>query len=252
MAKGFRNGPGGVSQNFKVVGGTAQPNNPSENTIWVNTDVEITDYKLSKNEPKNPTEGMVWISLGETSDVAFCTLKIVGREFDEVCPIFAKQYVSGAWVDKTAKIYQDGKWVDWVTYLYNAPNEFEELTGGWTISGFKIGSAGFGNVTKSDTGMTFTGVSGTSYCGVFCANKIDLSNLSTLTVLSSSENAKLELRLSTTKDMNTNASGFYGQYTQYVKDGIATYSLDGITGSYYLGFVEQSLGKCTINEVYAK
>lgn len=132
MAKGFRNGPGGVSQNFKVVGGTSQPANPSENTIWVNTDVTITDYKLSKNEPKNPTDGLVWISLGENSGVAFHTLKMADIEFDEVCPISTKQYVNGAWVDKTAKSYQSGKWVDWIRYLYKYGDKCESISNGWS------------------------------------------------------------------------------------------------------------------------
>jgi hypothetical protein len=50
-----------------------------------------------------------------------------------VYPLSAKQYVNGAWVDKEAKSYQNGAWVEWMTYLYNRGNEFELLTGGWTV-----------------------------------------------------------------------------------------------------------------------
>jgi hypothetical protein len=47
MAKGFKQGAGGVSPlNFKVVG-NPQPTNPKENTIWVDTDVKITGYQFS-------------------------------------------------------------------------------------------------------------------------------------------------------------------------------------------------------------
>lgn len=37
--------------NFKVVGGTTKPGNPKENTIWVNTNVEITEYAFSTKNP---------------------------------------------------------------------------------------------------------------------------------------------------------------------------------------------------------
>lgn len=41
----------GEGLNFKVVGGTTQPASPKENTIWVNTDTEITSWDFSVTEP---------------------------------------------------------------------------------------------------------------------------------------------------------------------------------------------------------
>ena len=176
MAKGFRNGPGGIALNFKVVGGLIQPSNPSENTIWAYTDVKITDYKLGKYEPKNPIDGLLWIPLGASSNVAFHALNMCGREFDEVYPLPAKQYVSGAWVDKTVKIYQNGEWVDLRIYLFKDGNEYEEITGGWLRdppdqywTGGSINAAG---------NMYMTG-----YRQMFCTgNKINRNNSKTLCV----------------------------------------------------------------------
>ena len=37
----------GVELNFEVVGGTVEPENPTENMIWVNTDVEISNWTFS-------------------------------------------------------------------------------------------------------------------------------------------------------------------------------------------------------------
>lgn len=52
MAKGFKAGSGGGAPlNFKVVGGTSQPSNPKENTIWVNTDKEITGWHFGVENP---------------------------------------------------------------------------------------------------------------------------------------------------------------------------------------------------------
>ena len=48
MGKGYKHGGAGgggfVGLNFEIVGGTTQPSNPKENTIWVNTDQEITNW----------------------------------------------------------------------------------------------------------------------------------------------------------------------------------------------------------------
>jgi hypothetical protein len=59
-------------------------------------------------------EGEVWITTGTQSGVAFNALK---KNSVQVYPISAKQYVSGAWKDVTAKSYQRGQWVEWFTYL---------------------------------------------------------------------------------------------------------------------------------------
>ena len=108
-------GGGGESLNFKVVGDTTEPTNPNKNTIWVNTDKKIASWIFSATQPKTATEGMVWIFTSTFSAVEFNALKKNGIQ---VYPIFAKQYVSGAWVDKTAKSYQNGVWVDWIVRIY--------------------------------------------------------------------------------------------------------------------------------------
>lgn len=43
-------------------------------------------------------------------------------------PIFAKQYVDGAWIEKTAQSWQSGMWVKWV---YSILNTTIDNTGGW-------------------------------------------------------------------------------------------------------------------------
>lgn len=106
-------GGGGGGLNFSVVGGTSQPVNPKENTIWVNTETEISGWVFSATEPESPLDGMVWILTGTSSKVEFNVLK---KNYVQVYPISAKQYVSGAWVDVTAKSYQGSEWVDWIMW----------------------------------------------------------------------------------------------------------------------------------------
>ena len=45
------NASGSAGLNFKVVGGTTQPANPKENTIWVSADVEIAEWGFGTENP---------------------------------------------------------------------------------------------------------------------------------------------------------------------------------------------------------
>ena len=162
----------GVELNFKVVGGTIQPTSPSENTIWVNTSTTITSWVFSATQPAR-APGRVWIATGTSSPVTFNALK---NNNITTYPISAKQYVGGAWVDKTAKSYQGGKWVDWIIYMYNKGNQYTALTGGWTSYGdyadIKFNSDHIYLTIKSghneQWGMAHT------------VNKIDVTNINTL------------------------------------------------------------------------
>lgn len=48
---GRTNVGGGAGLNFKVVGGTVQPINPKENTLWINTDVDIESWTFAAENP---------------------------------------------------------------------------------------------------------------------------------------------------------------------------------------------------------
>ena len=102
-----RRGGAGGGLNFRVVGGTAQPAAPKENTIWVNTDAEIAGWSFSATKPSDPVEGMVWITYNITGGKIF---NVLSSNAIMLCPVLAKQRISGAWVSKTIKIYQNGAW----------------------------------------------------------------------------------------------------------------------------------------------
>ena len=121
---------GGAALNFKIIGGTAQPENPAENTIWINTDAAVTCWAFSASEPQ-AEEGMVWIRVGSYSPAAFNALKKNGIM---VYPMSAEQYINGAWVAKDAESYQGGKWNAWIMYLFYNGDQNEAVTGGWSNS----------------------------------------------------------------------------------------------------------------------
>lgn len=105
----------GAEMNFEVVGGTTQPGSPKENTIWVNTDQEITGWSFSVEEPVSPAEGMVWIPINVFSSIEFNALKENGIQ---VYPSQAKQYSGSAWDIKETSIYQSGAWAAVEAKLY--------------------------------------------------------------------------------------------------------------------------------------
>ena len=124
----IHNMTGGAGLKLKVVGGTAAPASPKENTVWVSTDTEIRSYAFSATEPENPTEGMVWFTTGLSSSA---TMNVDKKNTVMLYPLSCKQYISGAWVTKTAKTYQGGAWKEWSLYFYNEGDKCEDVTGGW-------------------------------------------------------------------------------------------------------------------------
>lgn len=109
-------GSGSASLNFKIVGGTTQPANPAENTIWINTDTETSGWIFIIDEPTEPEEGLVWIKTATSSAVDFNALK---KNEIHVYPLCAKQYINGVWIDVEALCYQNGVWISLGEYLFN-------------------------------------------------------------------------------------------------------------------------------------
>lgn len=180
-------GGGGAALNFKVVG-NPQPNNPKENTNWVDTDVKITSWIFSATEPENPVEGMVWITTGISSNARFNALKKNGIQ---VYPISAKQYVSGAWVDVEAKTYQNGEWVDWLNIIFDNGVFGTEYVASTNNSDFGLAAdivAGTASIEGNELvfGDNITS-SGGFACGGFVFYNVNLAGLNTLKITRSKQ-----------------------------------------------------------------
>ena len=102
---------GGVPLNFAVKAYTSEEAllaaAPKENTIGIITTTAISSWIFSATQPAEAAEGMVWIILGTSSAVEFNALK---KNALQVYPLEAKQYVGGAWVEKTYMVYKNGEW----------------------------------------------------------------------------------------------------------------------------------------------
>lgn len=108
-------GSGNASLNFDVVIYESLEKllkaKPAENTIGIVTETEITSYAFSSEVPSDPEPGMLWITVGKVSPGAFNALK---RNAIQICPLWASQYVGGAWVKVDAMNYLGNTWVEWV------------------------------------------------------------------------------------------------------------------------------------------
>lgn len=169
------------SLSFAVVG-NPQPENPKTNTIWVDTDAEITGWDFSAAEPANPAEGMVWFSTGTASSVAFNALK---ENSVMVYPLSAKQRIGEAWVDRTARSRMDDQWVDWFVWngqLYQNGNEFTNETGGWYAANEgSLVSSTIASVARNEDNMVLTVTGGRKSAMLASRKPFDLTDFDLVT-----------------------------------------------------------------------
>lgn len=236
----IQNIEGGGGLNFEIVGGTQQPENPAENTIWVNTDTEITGWTFQATEPETPSDGMVCIFTGVSSPAPFNALKDNGITIN---PISAKQYVGGAWVNKAAKSYQGGEWVDWITWLYKFGDECTDITGGWESVALKYHTyAKELKVESISGGVKLTQTVG-GYGGIYkTINKISLTNATAVHFTGSMKKVSAnDVGFAIKPELGENIKGNAAVYfvtptgtKDYNNEVIADVS--GLTGDYYLCF----------------
>lgn len=258
MGIGRKRGPGGggASLNFAV---KAYPSEaellaavPKENTIGIITASPVTDWFFNATEPE-AAAGRVWFKTDKSSPVAFNALKKNGIQ---VNPTSAKQYLSGSWVEVTAKTRHGGAWVDWIPYLYNAGDECVGRTGGWKIVK-SDGKSTLSPHTNKDNGLLYLHVTQGNGAAFVTQNKVSTVGYK-------------KLKFHTTKSKagriglwNSNSDPL--KYDSYVssfsfdlseRDG-DTYELDlsGYQGEYYVALTEYagaagSVYYCYVDQIW--
>lgn len=226
----------GVELNFEVVGGTTQPSNPKENTIWINTSVNITSWLFGTTQPKNPTYGMVWIITGISSNSEFNALK---NNKIQVYPLFAKQYNGSIWEDKTVLSYHGSNWVEWWNgELFNSGNQYEYITGGW----INVNGNGLTAAIGTSIVYTVTGSSGRD-ATAYTSKIIDFSEFSTLKCSVNITSSTGYFYLGITQTNNLAAPTFIAKVsTAQYSTGSKTLSLSlsGITNGYIALWSDQT------------
>ena len=178
------------SLNFKVVGGTTQPDDPKENMIWVITPNEITSWIFDTTKPEAPEDGMVWFRMSASSNIDFNALK--NENSVHIRPNAAQQYVNGSWEYMVTMYYQNGEWTNgWNGELYEYGNVFDRVTGGYSAQAYTGNANGKAPaVTFNDDSMYISQPGGDNADGRCITNNvIDMSQYNTLYMLYSCTNA---------------------------------------------------------------
>ena len=240
MAKGFKHGASSASPlNFEV---KAYPSEvelntatAKENTIGVVTTNPITGWYFNPVQPENMAEGEVWICVGISGAVSFNALKKNGIQ---VYPLSAKQYVSGALVDKTAKSYQNGKWVEWIRYLLKDGVLSPEVGGvnnvanctfvdGEIVGAYDITNGAHGNLVEK---VDVTDIKTISFKIIFSENNSGYLSvgISESVLVKGGNFATVTSKLVARKDIaDKSTNGVYKEYSL---------NLENYSGLYYLCF----------------
>jgi hypothetical protein len=116
--------------NFSVVPYASESELPEfadENTIAIIPKSEMSSWIFSMTEPPNPTDGMVWIAIGKSGTAE---INIIKENAVMLYPLYAKQYVNGAWVNISALSYNaDGEQVKWMSDIILYDNGATDI--GW-------------------------------------------------------------------------------------------------------------------------
>ena len=248
MATEIENLPsGGASLNFSVTAYSSTsklPSSAAANAIGVITSTAIKGWVLSTVEPSSPTAGLVWIVLSAYGNVSFNAL---GENSIIMYPVHVRQYVSGKWVTKDARIYQS-KWVNFVgVYIYNkgtstsysfrCNTSLKQTSGGYTATdGLTKGGTSI-TVTNGTLAYAFTDIFVTDGSDSFTA--INLSNYSKVRIKGTLTNATKDTAcvfrgVSSIGTLATDNNKF--SYPMYSGTVDFTADISSVTSSCYLGF----------------
>lgn len=149
--------------------------------------------------------GTVWVKTGTSETASFNALK---KNSIMVYPISAVQRINGYWEEKPVKISRSGKWngfIDWDAYLYRYDHPNNPSWIGLANTTVSINSEGI--LVAQSTTMS-------SHCAFGMAEAIDVTNVSAIRILYSSETNNGNNRFGvTTYRLIT---GDVNQYSTYV------------------------------------
>lgn len=97
--------------NYEIVGGITEPTSPSANTIWVETEHDITGHVFGSTQPDNPYEGMLFIKTGFNNRAD--SFSVYKTHPVMVYPVQVKQYVNDEWISVLARRYHDDGYTKW-------------------------------------------------------------------------------------------------------------------------------------------
>lgn len=240
-----RGGGGGL--NLKVVGGTTQPTNPRENTIWINTTTAITGYALSPTQPETGTVGLVWLKTADTG------VEInVGKKNPIVLYLStAKLYTGGKWASVNGFVYVNSVWNQFAQeglMIFNREEEEYDAI----IAKLKNSSEEGQYLKKSDVNpyIRFHLWYGSKIeRGYYCIAPVDVTNFSVLEVVGYSNTDKMTaFGLSTAAGTKLDAA----KQTFTTDESVNKVDISNLTGEFYIGFSLKRVNDSTSAEIFVK
>lgn len=220
---------GGGSDGLRVVVGIETPASPKENTVWVKSDKAGKKYVFSETEPESPSEGLIWFTATYSG--------IITK---------ANVYTSGSWVAVDAYMYLAGTWMhiatSWDGTLFDAGNQYEAVTGGWSVDNSYYGGGSIGISIVGGSGGNLADQGSRIY-----TNKAILSGSHKtfmFTVTEAAGNNTFYLKSGSISGENVASHTFNGMKGTF---SIAIQS--GLT-SFYPYLQTGGKGKCTITKVW--
>ena len=128
-----------------VVDGTTQPENPADNTIWVNTDVDMGLCYLAPNAPDSPEVGDVWVNTtnkynSNGTNASTNLIRVNDNPYLEINVLNISQWDGSAWVNRDGSaIYANGAWTAMALYIFNYGTQNEAYP--WKFGRKYLGSA---------------------------------------------------------------------------------------------------------------
>ena len=173
---------GGAGLNFRIVGGTSQPASPTENTIWVETQLAVKGFQFSHIPPQTRPDGSalvtgdVWVVIDSSRDTYFNALK---KDCITVCVDGCYQWDGTEWAYKKSQIYIDGVWhrLETTIIYVNTDGVNTDAVGDMTLIVYT-------SATVQEKQLVISSGKGdyTSYPTAFAEKKVSLTGRNTLTV----------------------------------------------------------------------
>lgn len=112
--------------NLDVISSTTRPTDPTENTIWINTDIELGRVLLQPMTPTEVAEGDVWIntainyrSVGQSVIVTQFNIPVMEDPYLTICVNTVLQYNGSEWIRPDVEVFIGGEWRPKALYLFD-------------------------------------------------------------------------------------------------------------------------------------
>lgn len=243
-----RGGGGGL--NLKVVGGTTQPTNPRENTIWINTNIPITGYFLSHTQPNTQIEGLIWLKTANTG------VEInVGKKNPIVLYLStAKLYTGGKWISVNGFVHVNAVWnqfaMEGLMVFDRTMQEYADIN----RNILAVRDEEYISRKDADPYIQMT-ISGSSAItrGYQWKNPVDVTNYITMEVVGYSTKAINQAGLSPNLNESRNEIVSAAHQTFGTERSTMKIDISSLTGNMYVGFsLKKGGGSVYVESVYLR